>query len=185
MKRKIFVTALLVIFVVALFGLQFKAMQEPGAKERLMSYVRDTPASIFWPIFIGFVVLGAGPALYIVLNQKRWTKMATRGSVLNARKVALSLWRVAGEPRIIDGCSVVRFRHLSWGRARLLFCLFVQDTQTLRSLRNCATVILWNLSRWTKGWSAHWNTSCAASFGLRLSRRNLPFVLRRMGTRWL
>ena len=140
--RKIFWAAAALVCMTTLFGLQYRILQTPGAKERLHSFVRDTPASIFYPVFIGFAVLVLGPVLYIMVNQKRWSRMATKGSVFNAKKVALSLWRVSGQPLIKDDWAVMRFRHVSWGRHS--FILPVRpghpDIERFRRLNNGDTV---------------------------------------------
>ena len=89
--------------------------ESTGNKARIISWVRDSPA---WQ-FYGLMVLCAAPfliGLYSLINQKRWSRMATKGSVFNAKKIALSLWRVDGNPMIRDGFAVMQFRHMSWGR---------------------------------------------------------------------
>jgi len=114
MKRKILIVFGL-LFVIVFFGLQYQAMQQPEVQARMQSLLRDTPAHVFYPVVLGFMVLIVGSFAYILLNQGRWSRAATRGSVLNAKKVAMSLWSVE-TPRIIQGCPVIRFRHMSWGR---------------------------------------------------------------------
>ena len=131
------------IVVISYFGFLWKASQNPEAQRRTLSLVRDIPANIFYPVFIGFTVLVLGPVLWILVNQKRWSQMATSGSIRNAKKMALSLWYVDGtmaetKKRLMEleetakrlgyksrkllpekkdeDLVVVRFRHMSFGR---------------------------------------------------------------------
>ena len=121
MKQKVFAMVMLVLAVGAIFTLNYKAMQTPGAQERMVSLIRDTPAYIFYPIYFGFMVVMIFVLYTITFGHKKWARMATKGSVDNAKKVALSLWRVDGNVRTtIDKFTVVQFRHLSWGRASFI-----------------------------------------------------------------
>jgi hypothetical protein len=104
------------LLLVGFFGFQWALHQNPEVQKRDLALIRDTPAVIFYPVFFGFVVLAIGPTLWIMINQRRWSRLATKGSVLNAKKITLSLWKVDGNPRVIDDFVVARFRHLSFGR---------------------------------------------------------------------
>ena len=142
--------ATLALCLVAFFGLQYKALRTPGAKERLLALVqlvRDTPAEIFYPVFIGFTILAPGLFFWMLVNQKRWSRMATKDSVFKAKKVVLSLW-CAENPMIIEGSPVIRFRHVSFGRQS--FILPVRpghpDIEQFRRLKDGDTVEFESLS---------------------------------------
>ncbi len=119
-KRKLWL-AVAVLGLVAFLGGQLYMVQTapPENKARLASWVRESPA---WQ-FYGLMGLASIPfliTLYIVVNQKRWSRMATSGSIRNAKKIALSLWLVDGQPMLNEGFAVVRFRHMSFGRWRFI-----------------------------------------------------------------
>ena len=115
MRRKLLVV-LALICVATFLGVQYWALQQKETQVRLASLIRDTPDHIFYPVFIGVIALSVGPIIWIMINQRRWSRLASSGSVLNAKKVASSLWHVDGEPMVKGGWAVMRFRHLSFGR---------------------------------------------------------------------
>jgi len=169
-KRKLTLAAA-IIGLVVLFGGQMYLVQTapPENKAKLVSWVRESPAWQFYG-FMGFVSIPFLIAMYIMVNQKRWSRLATSGSIRSAKKVALSLWYVDGTmtetkkdlertaqiarnlgymgrlPKVEedeeDGFVVVRFRHMSFGRWK--FTLPVRpghpDIEQFRRLRTGDTV---------------------------------------------
>lgn len=169
-KRKLTLAAA-IIGLVVLFGGQLYLVQTapPENKAQLVSWVRESPAWQFYG-FMGFASIPLLIAMYIVVNQKRWSRLATSGSVHDAKKVALSLWSVDGtmgeakrqlertakiahdlgyagklheaEEDNEDTWVVVRFRHMSFGRRK--FTLPVRpghpDIEQFRRLKTGDTV---------------------------------------------
>jgi hypothetical protein len=115
-KRRIFALVVLGLVLVGYGAFTWKMMQNPEVQQRQLHLIRDTPANIFYPVAIGILVLVTGPLLWILINQKRWSRMATVGSIENAKKIARSLWRVSGPVLLKDDAAVMRFRHFSFGR---------------------------------------------------------------------
>jgi hypothetical protein len=93
-KRKL-TLAVAIISLVVFFGGQLYLVQTapPENKARMVSWVRESPAWQFYGV-MGLFSIPFLIAMYIMVNQKRWSRLATSGSIRNAKKVALSLWRV-------------------------------------------------------------------------------------------
>jgi len=106
-----------VLFCAGLILLMWANTSSPDANAERMKFIRESPAWLFY----GFMTLASAPVfatLWILINQKRWSRIATSGSVQNAKKMALSLWRVASEPMnsgVKDDWAVVKFQHFSFG----------------------------------------------------------------------
>src|SRR5690348_11404239 len=116
MKRKVFAFLMLIVVIVAISAVNYKAMQTPGTQERMASMIRDAPPYIFYPLWLGLMIIGSLVIYMMTFGYRKWARSATRESVMSAKKVALSLWRVDGDAQTIDDFAVVRFKHLSWGR---------------------------------------------------------------------
>lgn len=137
--KKTLATVVAFLCLAALFVVQYRALQAPGATERLQGLIRDIPAYILYPVVIGFVVLVLIPVLITIFGHKMLAQGEEIRSVRNAQKVALSLWRVDGWPMNKGGgWTVMRFRHLSWSRQ--YFVLPVRpahpDIEQFRKLNN-------------------------------------------------
>lgn len=110
-------------------------------KERLLRLFQEMPAPIFYSIFGIGGVLPMVLLFWILISQKRWSQMARRASVHEAKKVALNLWQVEN-PGAMQDWMVVGFRHPSW--TRLSFILPVRpghpDIEQFRRLKDGDTV---------------------------------------------
>jgi len=135
------------ILLGGLMGFQLYLIQSmpPEGQKRMASLVRDTPAGIFWSVAVGFTIL-VGLVLWILINQKRWSRSAKSGDVQNVKKVALSLWQVEKHfaKTDKDGSSwvAVQFKHVSW--SNWIFILPVRpghpDIEQFRQLKVGDTV---------------------------------------------
>ncbi len=115
--KKIVAGIVAVACLVVIVGAQLYLMQTPAGKQGLREIhqvLRDTPAGIFYPIFIVFALVTLGPVTLLLFGHKKWALSASKRSVLRAKKVALSMYRVDGPIMLKEGSAVMCFRHLSW-----------------------------------------------------------------------
>lgn len=143
MGRKHLVVTVTAVALVGIVAVQWYFFQSSAdGKKQLLSIIRDTSANVFYPVFMVFALLVLGPMLYLLINQKKWSRIATMGNVYSAKKVALSLWRVDGDPMVGKDFAVLCFTHMSW--RNYFFVLPVRpghpDIEQFRQLKNNDTV---------------------------------------------
>ncbi len=123
----------------------------PEAGAERLKFVRESPAWLFY----GFVALASAPVfvtIWILVNQKRWSRIATADSVQNAKKIALSLWQVLSDPMYSEekgSWTFVKFQHFSFGNWIVILPVRPghPDVEQFRSLREGNTVEFEALSK--------------------------------------
>ncbi len=98
--------------------------------------------SYVWTVLITVAVMVLGWVLWILVNQKRWSRMAKIQCAGAASQVITSLWLVDGAPVLEDDCASVKFAHFSWRGWHfiLLVCAEHPDIERFRCLGDGDTV---------------------------------------------